>query len=430
MKPWTYAELFTAIKGVGNSAEQLGTRLCFFIDGLDEYVGEHTDLVELLSALTECPSIKICVSSRPWNPFTRAYDRGADGQLAMQDLTEPDIRAYITDKMSSDPLFGDFQQQDPDRCLKLVDTITMKAQGVFLWVHLVVRSLLKGLGNDDDLDILEQRLSEYPDTLNAYFQRMFDRIEKVYRNHSSRILLAALSGQDDLSFLTPRCMELELTCADYARLLPVPEVGQTSSNVAAVLMCTCQSSPPPHGKCLHYWAEYLRKPTELVELRRYLDARCADFIDATSSGLEFIHRTAKDFLMRSGPTAQLLERAGDGYDVGLSFARYRAAETKIRVGDPVTVRKALDKFINLGGHVQWCNRLEYTRLLDQFRETGATFGIQQFSVVIQNRVLLVRSKIGKELCVHRPVHLLQSGECSHLYFFFRRGLRCDLQVLR
>ena len=38
---------------------------CFFIDGLDEYDGDHVELIRLLQDFSQPNNIKICASNRP-----------------------------------------------------------------------------------------------------------------------------------------------------------------------------------------------------------------------------------------------------------------------------------------------------------------------------------------------------------------------------
>jgi hypothetical protein len=40
------------------------SRLCLFIDGIDEYQGNHTDIIEMLKAIAS-PKVKIVLSGRP-----------------------------------------------------------------------------------------------------------------------------------------------------------------------------------------------------------------------------------------------------------------------------------------------------------------------------------------------------------------------------
>jgi hypothetical protein len=329
-RPWTEDELCTAIEGYTSACKQGETDsevLCLFIDGLDEYTGDQHNLVKLVSRLATFPSIKLCVSSRPWNVFVRAYDRRADRQLRMQEFTASDIEAYIADTLTGNELFRELQAENFDCCQELILLIKDKSQGVFLWVYLVLESLLRGLDNDDNLDILWERVQEYPDDLDAYYRRMFDRIEKVYQQHSARIILWVLDGRFSIG-LMQYYLELESALPEYAQMLT--EVSYDARNVAR--KCFLRHCPVIGGKCLHFWGYCLSMDEYDAEVerryRRYIDARCADFIECTGlrSDLSFIHRTAADFMERIRPTLQ--DNAGAWFDPGLSVAKTLVALLK------------------------------------------------------------------------------------------------------
>jgi len=50
-----------------------GHRFCFFIDGLDEYDGDHWKLSKSLKEWGVSQNVKICVSSRPYNEFEQSF---------------------------------------------------------------------------------------------------------------------------------------------------------------------------------------------------------------------------------------------------------------------------------------------------------------------------------------------------------------------
>lgn len=72
---WTHTELVTALDNL-TLRPILATKFCFFIDGLDEYDGDHRDLITLIQHFTSSGDIKSCVSSRPWNVFETALSNG------------------------------------------------------------------------------------------------------------------------------------------------------------------------------------------------------------------------------------------------------------------------------------------------------------------------------------------------------------------
>lgn len=200
-----------------------------------------------------------------------------------------------------------------------------------MWVYLVVRSLVRGLTNDDDLNTLHRRLDSYPDTLDGYFQRMYDRIESVYRKQSARLLIAALSAERTLPFWAPRCIELEADDPDYALSIAIPPTVRDARHVYG---CNCAEQLEPadsatgHG-CYFYHGEDQRFTSRSREkLGRYLDAKCADLLEVCPDGITCVHRTARDFLAQGDLSVKLYAHGGVDYDVGLSLARLSLADTK------------------------------------------------------------------------------------------------------
>lgn len=65
--------------------------------------------------------------------------------------------------------------------------IVERAQGVFLWVNLVVKSLLSGLGNRDDIADLQRRLRLLPTELEDLYEKMlFRRADEFYDEKASQ----------------------------------------------------------------------------------------------------------------------------------------------------------------------------------------------------------------------------------------------------
>lgn len=137
------------------------------IDGLDEFEGDHTDPVNWVKDLVAWPHVKVCVSSRPWILFEDAFKTYPS--LAMQDFTFNDIEMYVCDQFASNKGFSSLQTAEPDYAAKLISGITTKASGVFLWVVLVVRSLLSGLASGDRISDLEAGLDSLPSDLESLF---------------------------------------------------------------------------------------------------------------------------------------------------------------------------------------------------------------------------------------------------------------------
>ncbi|KAM0463838.1 hypothetical protein ACHAO4_000562 [Trichoderma viride] len=198
--PWTIKQLAEAFQRLGG-LENVQWKICLFIDGLDEYDGEPTDVIDIIHKIGESEKIKICISSRPWIEFSDAFG-GNQPKLELQNFTREDIQRFIEDKLHNNDKFNMLRGRDRAAADGLVLSIIGKADGVFLWVFLVVRSLLRGLRNEDDILDLERRLGQLPDDLYQFFDNMLSIIEDVYRERVSRLFLTMTSAKVALPIIT------------------------------------------------------------------------------------------------------------------------------------------------------------------------------------------------------------------------------------
>ncbi|KAM7183070.1 hypothetical protein V8F33_013828 [Rhypophila sp. PSN 637] len=119
-----------------------------------------------LKDLSSAESVRICASSRPYIAFQNAF--GKFPSLMLQNLTYRDIKTYVTTKFSENAQMTEVQRREPET-VRLAKEVVEKAAGVFLWVKLVVRSLLEGLGSFDSLSDLRRRLEDLPDDLEDLY---------------------------------------------------------------------------------------------------------------------------------------------------------------------------------------------------------------------------------------------------------------------
>lgn len=196
---WSMPELFRAADRLGDWKET-STRFCFFIDGLDEFSGDHNDIVKILDRLSSSPNLKICVASRPWNIFEDAYGQKKENKFYLQDLTRGDIQIYVESMLEAHPNWNMIVSDDT-RCSALAQKITRKSQGVFLWVHLVLKSLYEGLTNGDDLYTLRQRIRRFPEDLESFFKVMLKSIDPFYYPSTARFFKVALEAREPLTLM-------------------------------------------------------------------------------------------------------------------------------------------------------------------------------------------------------------------------------------
>ncbi|EEU48262.1 uncharacterized protein NECHADRAFT_75653 [Fusarium vanettenii 77-13-4] len=157
--------------------------ICLFIDGLDEFTPhrDYHDLLFLLKSLLG-PTVKLCISSRP-EQVLENHLQGCPN-LRMQDLTESDMRKYASGCLGRaiSPIDEELHTDI------LVDRILARADGVFLWVVLVSKSLVIGIENGDSDSELRRRLDSMPGDLAALYKDMWLRSNednRIYQETAS-----------------------------------------------------------------------------------------------------------------------------------------------------------------------------------------------------------------------------------------------------
>ena len=162
--------------------------ICVFVDGIDEF-DQDEDLqqfLDLIKKLAGFPRTKLCLSSRPETHLERCLSQYS--KLRLQDLTAKDMEICIRDRL--DRVYEMYpsiriEAADIERFFRLM---TWKADGVFLWVYFALNSLLKGMRNEDDFEVLLTRLEELPTGMERLYQQMWLRLngdEERYRREAS-----------------------------------------------------------------------------------------------------------------------------------------------------------------------------------------------------------------------------------------------------
>ncbi len=302
-EPWTKHELIESFDLLSRVPD-LSSKFCFFIDGLDEYQGDHFDLIQTVQRLAASSSIKICLSSRPWEEFTDAFGRDKDRTIILQDLTRRDIQLYVHDALKQHHYFAKLEEADP-RWNELVEELEDRAQGVFLWVTIVVRSLLRGLTHADDVSDLQRRLREFPAELNPFFQHIFDSIDPFYREQTAQLFLVNIEASTPLSVIALQFIEEERRRPDYIFELDIR----------------------PYSN---------REIEDIYDtVKRRLNARCKDLLEVNVDPylhpfcgyrVGFLHRTVRDYLIAPQMRKMLNGWAAKGFDAISSLCRAHLAQ--------------------------------------------------------------------------------------------------------
>jgi hypothetical protein len=287
---WTEGELAAGLKALAShQAKEDRQRFCFLIDGLDEYNGNGSKLVAVLRDLAGNTAIKLCVSSRPWNAFRSAFESTVP-TLRLEDLSRPDIDLFVDGNLRGPLALSQGVQQAAltGEAELLMEEIVEKAEGVFLWVFLVVKSVLAGLDEMDTVSMLLYRVQQFPSDLEDFFRAILDRAESVYSGHTHQSLkLACLYAEPD-------CLE---EAREASNFLDFWFIRQDPRGIHDPnFFHNTQPWPVPND--MKAW-ERMRRETQAT-----LSAACKDllYIPERSEGnplwwkVEFLHRTVYEFL--------------------------------------------------------------------------------------------------------------------------------------
>lgn len=263
---WSLPELKEAF-GVLVTQEAIQLKLIFFVDGLDEYDGNYTDLAKMFKDYSKFPNVKFCLSSRPLQVFDDCFD--GYPSLRLQDLTRSDISLFVSEKIGMDKRILKMRADEPEKVAKLISDIVNKANGVFLWVSLVVKSLLNGLQDRNQLSDLQRRVDILPSELEDLYEHMLGTIDVSYHHVSSSIFQVFRASGDSIETLNLYfATQVDVNSALRSPITPRPieDLLQMCDDMKVILKTRCAG---------------------LLE--------CSDDPDLTSH-VVYIHRTAREFL--------------------------------------------------------------------------------------------------------------------------------------
>ncbi|KAI0185799.1 hypothetical protein EV127DRAFT_306135, partial [Xylaria flabelliformis] len=264
--PWTLSDLYEILRKVA-TRQTSSVRFCFFVDGLDEYDGDHGDICKVLSDLAKSSDMKICLSSRPWNVFEQVFGDDPQSKLYIQDLTRNDILQYIRWRLYEHPRWPSLATK---ACQGnwLVEEIEKRACGVFLWVFLVTRLLREGLTNRDSFSDICRRLESFPLELEVFFRQILESVEPFYHRKMSTTLQMAIAADDPLHAMAYDFHDQDYDDEDYVFHLPIAPYSQEEDENLKEQMI--------------WWLN--SRTRGLLEMNR------------ETGTVNFLHRTVRDFL--------------------------------------------------------------------------------------------------------------------------------------
>jgi hypothetical protein len=363
---WSNKELQQMLRlAIKNLAED--EKLCLFVDGLDEFNGDHGALVNLFKELVQNPSVKLCVSSRPWLVFEDAFQHTPSLQL--QDLTYSDIKLYVSSHMSSDSGFELLSKREPAYASELVENIVEKASGVFLWVRLAVFSIVNGMGHGDRVSDLQKRLDALPTELEELYDRILLSLEPFYLEHTAHLFKFVQQS------IVPPSVQLLVFADDVDcwRTAIEREVQPISPEEADVLQETMRRRI--NSRCKGFLE--IDKGQKLPVAQKSPKPVTEEPVDWDPYTVQYLHRTVKDYIESPRVQQKFQSAMKSPYDFSLkqcagilSLIKSRPLET-LPLGADVRFWIQVDKFLHHAARILPENLSQMLKLVDELDRTCA-----------------------------------------------------------
>ena len=166
-----------------------GRRFCVFIDGLDEYEGNHIQMLQMCRRLQERTGIKLCLVSRPEVQVPKIFNFCSE--IIMQDHNNESMYAYAKESLlraaNNDPFI---ERRCPYR---VQDELVRKAEGIILWFKLAFDELVVLIEADASEDEIVSFLEDVPIGLDAMYERILGRVKAS--NHQEAAFYLYLVSQ-------------------------------------------------------------------------------------------------------------------------------------------------------------------------------------------------------------------------------------------
>lgn len=345
LRAWTTPELVTALKDLMSIKR---FRFLIFMDGLDEYDKEPAEIATFILELRQLATdnVKFCVSSRPWLVFEEAFKNVAS--LRVEDLTRPDIQFYVEAKLASNDQWRDLQKLLPEDTRDLMTELVEKASGVFLWIVLVVESILGGLRDGDSIEDLWRRLNQLPTSLEELFDKILRQLNPEYFMQACELFqLVQASAEDPLTLLH----------------LSFHQDGYNAALKAQV-------EPIPHNQ-LVFRAE---------TMRRRLLSRCKGLLEAPElvahghrAKVTYLHRTVRDFFRSPRVWGYVQDETPDFHVTASLCASYLRAMKSTPSGNLQSFWTLLNKCIKYARRWDQSKPESQIEYLDELKMVGEAY---------------------------------------------------------
>jgi ankyrin repeat protein len=193
---WQEGELSEYLSDVVTSAQV--SSMIVFIDALDEceHESDIRRLVTFFSTLTSSAvssncKLNVCMSSRHYPHISVSSCE----EIFMERWNTPDILKYVESELRLEDMMGQTFQEE----------VSERASGVFLWVVLVVASLVKEKDEGRTVREMRQTLQAVPEELHQIFTGYFETVSARDRLKTLKLMELVLFAQRPLTIMELNC---------------------------------------------------------------------------------------------------------------------------------------------------------------------------------------------------------------------------------
>lgn len=284
---WNRTELTKAFVALAQQ-DKISGCVCIFIDALDEYDGNPTDIVRGIVRLLKlfgknALKIKICASSRPLPEFEAMLDDSPG--FAIHDWTSNDVRQVVAQRLTE-------AKREPMPLLS--SSIVDEAKGVFLWVKLILEELSPCIFDGYSEDDLISKLSALPKDLEPFYDHMLQRISPAIRPQIRSILQMILCDNNKMR---------PLTLVEFSLAAAMPQGSKVGTQQLDLRLSTTLKH------CINMDRRVKSGLSGLLELRPPMcipsesttipipDGLTDDDCQLMKQHIHFSHRTAKEYII-------------------------------------------------------------------------------------------------------------------------------------
>jgi len=249
---------------------------CVVIDALDECVTNQRQLLDfIVQKSSTSPHVKWIISSRNWPNVEERLETAMQKVRLCLELNEESVSAAVgkyirhrVGKLARSKRYGSNTQK------AIRNYLSLNANGTFLWVALVCQELEKILG-----PVTRAKLTAFPPGLDSLYERM---MEQVCRSDSADICRQILS--------IVAVVYRPITMEELTSFVDMPE------DISDVDMLEDMSDVD----MLDYISDVdmLEHNSDGFKSLKKVIGLCGSFLTLRGYSIYFVHKSAKDFLLK------------------------------------------------------------------------------------------------------------------------------------